>query len=180
MSIKILTIPGYGGSGEEHWQSYWEKEFPNIERVEQADWNAPQLLQWVEALDCVIQQNQQVILVAHSLACALVAHWALRHDTSSVLGAFLVSASDVDSPAHTPAEVRNFSPMPLAALPFKSMLVASMNDPYVSIDRAEQFAKAWGSEFHPIGEFGHINAESKLGSWTYGKTLLNSFLDTKQ
>lgn len=57
----------------------------------------------------------------HSLACSLISHWALSHDTSSIVGALLVSPADVDSPEHTPEEVRNFMPMPLEKLPYNLM-----------------------------------------------------------
>ncbi len=172
MSAKILTIPGYGGSGEKHWQSIWEKEYDNIERVEQDDWDKPQPKQWVDTLDYYIKPDEKYILVGHSLACSLVSHWALKHDSIAIIGALLVSPADVDSPEHTPEEVRNFMPMPLEKLPFKSIVVASDNDPYVSFERAEFFAKAWGSDFINIGSHGHINAESELSSWEFGKNLL--------
>jgi hypothetical protein len=28
----ILILPGIGGSGEEHWQTYWEKAQPSMRR----------------------------------------------------------------------------------------------------------------------------------------------------
>ncbi len=178
--MKILTIPGYGGSGKEHWQSYWNNEFGNIERVEQDDWDNPQLDLWLEQLNQSIQESpQDCILVAHSLGCALIAHWASKYSsndaTKNILGALLVAPADVDSKKHTPEEVRNFAPMPTTTLPFKSIVVSSDNDPYVSADRAEYFAKAWGSQFILYGSFGHINAESELSSWNFGKSLLDRF-----
>jgi predicted alpha/beta hydrolase family esterase len=177
MTTKILTLPGYCGSGEAHWQSIWESEFDNIQRVEQDDWNHPQLAPWVERLEYYIQniqKEERVLLVGHSLACSLISHWALAHDSSSIIGALLVSPADVDSPEHTPEEVRNFMPMPLAKLPFKSIVVASDNDPYVSFDRATFFAKSWGSRFINIGPYGHINADSELSSWEFGKELIHT------
>jgi predicted alpha/beta hydrolase family esterase len=172
MDTNILTIPGYGGSGKSHWQSLWEKEFKNIERVVQDNWNSPQCNLWVDRLNSYINKDKKYILVGHSLACSLVSHWTLTHDSSAIIGALLVSPADVDSPEHTPEEVRNFMPMPLEKLPFKSIVVASDNDPYVSFERAEFFANAWGSDFINIGSHGHINAESELSSWDFGKNLL--------
>jgi predicted alpha/beta hydrolase family esterase len=176
MTTKILTIPGYGGSGQKHWQSYWEKEYDNIQRVEQDDWDNPQLAPWVERLNSYINNDEKVLLVGHSLACSLISHWALKHDTDSIIGALLVSPADVDSPKHTPEEVRDFMPMPLEKLHFKSIVVASDNDPYVSFERAKLFADAWGSDFINCGSHGHINAESGLSSWEFGKDLMNSLV----
>ena len=178
MKTNILIIPGYGGSGSEHWQSYWEKEYENIQRVEQDDWGNSQLDVWLERLNDVIQSlDEDCILVGHSLACSLVAHWASKYQSKYIKGAFLVSSSDVDSSQHTPDAVRNFSPMPLSLLPFPSLVIASEDDPYVSLERSQFFARKWGSEFVNIGAFGHINADSALKSWDLGKKLFAEFAE---
>ncbi|MBI3452455.1 MAG: alpha/beta fold hydrolase, partial [Rhodospirillales bacterium] len=139
-------------------------------------WDNPSREEWVASLAAHIAAARgPVVLVAHSLACALVAHWAATH-RGDVRCALLVSPSDVDSFAHTPPEVRSFSPMPLAPLPFPSALVASSNDPYVDFRRAAQFAAAWGSRLIDVGRFGHINTDSNLGDWPQGRALLSELL----
>ncbi len=65
-----------------------------------------------------------------------------------------------------------FAPMPLARLPFASILVASTNDPYVARDRARVFAEAWGSELVEVGHAGHLDSASGLGAWPEGRALL--------
>jgi hypothetical protein len=62
--------------------------------------------------------------------------------------------------------------MPRRRLGFPSVVVASRNDPYVTLERARQFADAWGGRFVDIGDAGHINSESGLGDWPLGFTLL--------
>ena len=66
--------------------------------------------------------------------------------------------------------------MPRAALHFPSIVVASTNDEFVTVERAQEFADAWGSRLAIIGEAGHINAASKLGSWDAGRRLLDELL----
>jgi predicted alpha/beta hydrolase family esterase len=172
----ILIIPGLGNSGPAHWQTLWENQYPHTRRVIQRDWEAPDLSEWIQALEQAIADcASPPLLVAHSLACALVAHWAQKSNRL-VQGAFLVSPSDVDSAAHTPDVVRCFSPLPRVALPFPSLVVASSNDPYVDLARAEQFAQAWQSRFVNIGALGHINANSGLGDWPQGKALFEQLL----
>jgi len=173
---KILTIPGIGGSGIEHWHTHWEEELENIQRVEQADWDNPELQLWADTLNSYVENsNEKIILVAHSLACSLVAYWASNYETNTIKAALLVSPADVNSADHTPEEVRNFAPISTETLPFKSIVVASDNDPYVAIDRAKYFAKSWGSHFINYGSHGHINADSGLGSWQDGKDLVAQF-----
>ena len=114
-------------------------------------------------------------LAAHSLACALVAHWAAgtRH---AAKGALMVAPADVDSPLHTADEVRSFGPMPMRRLPFPTIVVASTDDPFASIDRASAFAQAWASRLVIIERAGHINADAGFGPWPEGRVLLNELL----
>ena len=168
----VLILPGLGSSGPEHWQTYWEKAYPQFTRVEQRDWDNPDRDEWIATLDrAMATAGRAAAPRRDSLACALVAHWAARHQRP-VFGTLLVSPSDVDSPAHTPPEVRGFSPMPLQRLPGKNIVVASADDPYVDIARAERFAKAWGARFVNAGPCGHINSASGLGAWPPGQKLL--------
>jgi predicted alpha/beta hydrolase family esterase len=57
--------------------------------------------------------------------------------------------------------------------------VASLNDPYLSLNRAQYFAEKWGSEFINIGKKGHINSDSKLGFWEEGQLILQKLLNEK-
>ncbi|KIO77617.1 alpha/beta hydrolase [Pedobacter lusitanus] len=173
MEPKILIIPGLGGSGEEHWQSYWSRNLDNMVRIEQENWDAPEPDKWLKTLnDTLLEINQPVILVAHSLAVSLVAHWAASHTDPNIKGALLVAPADVDSPAHTPDSIRSFAPIPLSALPFPSIVVASEDDTFVSLERARYFAAQWGSEFVNIGSKGHINSASNLELWEEGQLIL--------
>lgn len=169
-----IIIPGLGNSGPAHWQSLWQKTLPNVLRIEQRDWENPAKEEWLQTLDKTVQQVPgDCVLIAHSLGVALVAHWAVNFHSSKVRAAFLVSPSDVDSREHTPDSVRDFAPMPLTALPFRSIVVASSNDPFVTLARATQFAQAWGADLVNIGPCGHINADSNMGDWPQGLKILS-------
>jgi predicted alpha/beta hydrolase family esterase len=174
MTTTILTIPGLWNSGPEHWQTLWEAADFTFRRVQQADWETPRCEDWVENLDAaiaaVIAAGSDVILVAHSLGCATVAHWS-RASRRPVRGAFLVAPSDVEAPIYPPG-TSGFSPMPLEPLRFPSLVVNSPDDPWISSERARQFAAAWGSRFVEIAPAGHINSASGLGDWPEGRSLL--------
>ena len=168
----ILILPGYGDSGPEHWQSHWERADPACRRVVQDDWLTPRLDAWLATLKRYIALSvAPPVLVAHSLACALVAHWAARPGAAA-RAALLVAPADVDSPLRTPEEVRSFSPIPLVRLPFPSIVVASTDDPFASRERATAFATAWGSRVVALGRAGHINADAGFGPWPEGRRLL--------
>ena len=170
-----LILPGFSNSGPEHWQSHWERIDPSCRRVEQADWEAPRCADWVATLDAAISSAPgPVVLVAHSSSCALVAHWAREAADSQrarVRGALLVAPSDPEGPAY-PTGPTGFAPMPLDRLPFRSIVVASTNDVYVTAEKAREYAAAWGSELVDVGAAGHINSASGLGDWPAGRVLL--------
>ena len=178
----VLILPGYGDSGPDHWQSHWERADPAFRRVMQDDWLLPKLTDWVARLeDAVAGCAMPPVLAAHSLACALVAHWATRPGARAA-GALLVAPADVDSPAHTADEVRNFSPIPLVQLPFPSIVVTSADDPFVTPARAAAFARAWGSRLVTVERAGHLNADAGFGLWPEGRRLLTELTgsDTRQ
>jgi predicted alpha/beta hydrolase family esterase len=175
MNPRVLLLPGLYNSGPEHWQRYWAAEhgFPI---VEQRDWETPDRREWVETLQrAVTAEPGPVVLVGHSLSCCLIAHWAGAHPSENVQGALLVAPSDVEAPSY-PQGTTGFTPMPLDPLPFPSIVVASTDDEYVSLDRAERFARAWGSHFEVLGPLGHINSASRLGLWPEGYALLRELM----
>ena len=175
--LPVLILPGIGNSGPEHWQTLWERQDPSCERVSQSEWEAPHCADWMARLSRVVgERSGHAVLAAHSSACPLVAHWAAAAPAeyvSRIRGALLVAPSDPDGPNYPIGPV-GFSPMPLRALPFASIVVASTDDRYVAADRAREYADAWGSRFVLLQGAGHINAASGLGSWPEGYALLDS------
>jgi len=173
---RVLTLPGWQGSGPGHWQSLWERRY-GYERVEQHDWDHPLRGDWIARLDEVLlQSSQPAVLAAHSLGCMQVAAWAThsRH-TGRVKAALLVAPGDVER-EDLRGPLRTWSPIALQALPFPSVLLGSQNDPYCSHERAQLFAQKWGSRFVDYGRRGHINADSGLGDWDEGHAMLETLM----
>ncbi len=145
-SIRYLIVPGWQGSPEDHWQTHWQNSLPNSARVEQADWLTPRREDWVAALaEAIAADSTPVILIAHSLGCVTVSHWAATAPVQylrQVRGALLVAPADVERPSCAPA-LRNFAPIPTDLLPFPSQVVASDNDAAVSAPRALELARHW-------------------------------------
>jgi len=170
-SIRYLIVPGWQGSPDEHWQSHWQRSLPNGARVEQTNWMTPRRDDWVAALEAeVAASSDPVILIAHSLGCVTVAHWARHAPLASlgqVRGALLVAPADVERPA-CPEALHNFAPMPRDLLPFPCQIVSSDNDPAISAPRALQLARDWGAEAGILSGAGHINVKSGHRYWEQG------------
>ena len=170
VATPVLVLPGHGNSGPHHWQTLWELRHSDWLRVNLSNWDGPACDDWIHALDAAVKACPiPPLLVAHSLACLLVAHWAHR---SALVpkGAFLVAVPDPQS-ASFPPTARGFVPVPMVSFVFRSFVVASANDPFGSLAHAKHCAMAWGSTFVNIGRAGHINADSGHGEWKEGYEL---------
>ena len=175
MDCDVLILAGLWNSGPDHWQTHWERKHPEWKRAAHRDWNSPECGEWVAELNAAIAESEgPPLLVAHSLACVAVAKWAASGSPLKIAGAFLVAPSDVDAASY-PIDANDFQPMPMAKLPFPSMVVASSNDDYITLERARAIAAAWGSSFVEIGEAGHVNGASGYGEWPEGERMLMEF-----
>src|SRR5262245_31338805 len=108
----ILIVPGLGGSGEHHWQTHLERTRPGAVRVQQDNWDRPDLSEWLARLASAVETWPEPVMVAHSLGCLLVAHLALARPDLPITAALLVAPADVESTRHTPDHIRGFAPIP--------------------------------------------------------------------
>lgn len=169
-----LVLPGIGGSGEAHWQTLWEAEDAGLTRFAPADWDRPDLAEWTGALERALAGfSRPPLLIAHSLACLLVAH-AAESIAGRVRGAFLVAVPDPDGPAF-PTQAASFRDVPARVLPFPALIVASSDDPYGTREHARRRAQDWGAGLVEIGARGHINGASGVGDWREGRRLFDAF-----
>jgi predicted alpha/beta hydrolase family esterase len=71
-----------------------------------------------------------------------------------------------------PGDAKNFGELPLVRLPFPLTVVSSDNDPYGTREHMEKCAEAWGGKLVAVSGLGHINADSGLGAWPEGRSIL--------
>lgn len=171
----IIILPGIGGSGPDHWQSRWQAVDPSMTRFAPSDWDDPDLGDWLFALDRAVGiAVRPPILLAHSLACLLVVHWAATR-SARVAGALLVAPPDPASPPFPP-EAASFAPVPMRSLPFPTRVAVSADDPFGTLDYGRAFAFTLGAELVEIGPLGHVNSASGLQDWPQGRVLLDDFI----
>ena len=171
----VLILPGWQGSGPTHWQMRWAALHGHAV-VEQDDWQRPRRGDWLARLDEVVidtpGEGADIVLAAHSLGCIQVAAWAAvsRH-TGRIRGALLVAPADVER-ADLREQIPGWAPIARARLPFAARVVASRDDPFMALDKAQVLARYWGAQWSDIGPAGHINADSGLGDWPQGHAWL--------
>ena len=168
----VLLVPGIGNSGPGHWQSLWQAKHADVARAMQPDWDHPVCDEWVENLDQVVGQvPAPPIVVAHSLGCLTVAHWAARSDRPCF--AILLVAVPDPSGLVFPKEATGFAAAPAALRKYRVTVVSSDDDPYATMTYTEEQVAAWGAEHVCLSQRGHINTASGLGDWAEGWAIVN-------
>jgi predicted alpha/beta hydrolase family esterase len=142
-------------------------------RVQQDNWISPTRSAWVSRIaETILAQNGPVVLVAHSLGCIASTHLP-PEAVARLQGALLVAPADPERRA----PLVDFAPVPYHTLPYRSVVVASSNDPYCPVRTAGAYARSWGSEFVRLQNAGHINIDAGFGAWPLGLALLQSLVD---
>ncbi len=172
----ILVIPGYLGSGPEHWQSRWEKKLSTARRIEQRDWAHPDCAEWTETiLREASLASRPAVLVAHSLGVIAALH-AAQQSHEKIAGAFLVAPPSDETIREIPAIDAAFLPIPRARLPFPAVVVGSSDDPYADPLFPRRLAEDIGARFIDAGASGHINVDSGHGPWPEGTLAFAHFV----
>lgn len=168
--FQVIIVPGLHNSGPGHWQTRWQARHPEFVRVQQDDWDHPSLPAWAARLEQLRRRDPRpALLLAHSFGCLTAAH-SIARDSRGVAGALLVAPADPD-------KFGVATLLPALALDCPTILVSSVNDPWMSAAKAALWARRWGSELIEEGRLGHINADSGLGDWAEGQGYLHRLAD---
>ena len=153
--------------------------------MEQADWFHPDKDAWVaRILEEVACSTRPAVLVGHSLGVAAILHAAARVDPTRVAGGYLVAPADLEARDRWPPDAgqdweaiaASFAPMPALKLPFPTRLIASSDDGFCSVERAQSLGAAWGADVSIVTDAGHINSASGHGPWPEGLLTFGQFL----
>jgi predicted alpha/beta hydrolase family esterase len=163
----ILIVPGLSNSCDRHWQSWFEGCLPGCVRVSQTDWERADLRVWTGAVKNAAEASTgRVWIVAHSFGCLATA-CAASQTKADIAGALLVAPAD-------PAKFGAAFMLPRTALPFRTVVVGSENDDWMSLGNARRWSRAWGASFVNAGRAGHINVASGHGPWPDGLHLFGA------
>jgi len=174
----ILIVPGLRDHVAEHWQTLLEARLDKARSVPPLTTNKLDCQARIDNIQQLVESiDGDIILVAHSAGCLMVAHWAAQFDRP-IKGALLAAPPDLDAtwPASypTPESLRDqgWAPLPSRRLPFPSILAVSSNDYLASPEAASRLAVEWGSKLVDLGEVGHLNPASGFGPWPQAEALI--------
>ncbi len=173
-TVPTVVVPGWNGSGPDHWQSWLEDHLHEAGRQtlrpDFPDLDHPDLVGWLAALRTTLDglPADGYDVVAHSLGAVLwLHHVANPGDSPRAARVALVAPP---SPTLDEAEVASFFPPPLDIDTVRrgadgTVLVGSDDDPYLP----EGIAAAYGLPLKiattVIEGGGHLNTDYGYGEW---------------
>jgi predicted alpha/beta hydrolase family esterase len=166
--VRVLVIPGLRGSGEAHWQTWLQAHFRRSRRVDQADWERPELEAWSTRIGELLASEPagEWVAVAHSFGCLALAH----HLGRPAAQGGVISAALMVAPAE-PGKFDLEHLLPAGSLGVPGHVVASDTDPWMSAGSARRWADRWGLALTSLGDAGHINVEAGFGPLPIAKQL---------
>ena len=185
---RLVTVPGLHGSDGAHWQTWLERQFARSLRVEQDDWDAPDLAVWSAALARRLAgERGPFLLAAHSFGCLVAAHalstGMLGQSGGSANGARGgkgTAGADIAgvlfvAPA-SPEKFRFAGVFEAQRLSVPSILIGSETDPWMPLEGARTLAQQLGSTFVNLGDAGHINTAAGFGPWPRAKYFVDTLV----
>lgn len=179
----VLIVPGLRDHVAEHWQTLLATKLAptrDVHTVPPLEHDKLSCAARVQAIQRTLEQiDGPVILVAHSGGVIMLAHWAQQYQRDNIVGALLAAPADLETPLPvgypTLEALRDngWLPIPRTALPFRSIVAASSNDPLAALARVEELARDWGSECVSVGAVGHLNPASGFGEWPRAEELIH-------
>ncbi|MGN6651260.1 RBBP9/YdeN family alpha/beta hydrolase [Trinickia sp.] len=168
---RLVTVPGLHGSEEAHWQSWLQRQFARSLRVEQSDWDMPDLDRWALSVGNLLERKKgPFIIAAHSYGCLATAHALTRHiSTTDIAGILFVAPA-------SPDKFMSFGRFDARRLDVPSILVGSENDPWMPAAEAQELAGRLGSVFVNLGTVGHINTAAGFGPWPRAKFFVDTLI----
>lgn len=165
-TIRVLIVPGLRDSGPAHWQSWLQTQYRGAVRVTQANWEDPDLQAWSARIAATLARHPaqtQWVAVAHSFGCLALAHHLAQQRqatgaTQRIRTALMVAPAD-------PVKFGLVQALPQTGLGLPLRLLASENDPWMTLAQARQWANTWGAAWQNLGQVGHVNTESGFGPW---------------
>jgi predicted alpha/beta hydrolase family esterase len=167
---RVLILHGWGGSDFPHWQSWLAseiaKDYGCVSFLRFSNNDFPNKNEWLVELAKELKSFKPDIVICHSLANILWFHLCGELKIAGVKKLFLVAPPSLKCNIE---ELKSFFPCEIPANLYakETLLVASTNDPYMSLDEATLLAQSLGVEMLILQNAGHINTDGGYGEWPW-------------
>ncbi|MEO6886044.1 MAG: alpha/beta hydrolase [Jatrophihabitantaceae bacterium] len=173
-TVPTVIVPGWRGSGPEHWQSWLTAQLQAADREvrvpELPDLDNPSLQPWLAALRACLAglPDTDYDVVAHSLGAVLwLHHVATPNDSPRAARVALVAPP---APHTSIPEIASFFPPPLDIDTLRhsaegTVLVGGSDDPYLPEGIALEYGRPLKTATTVIEGGGHLSEESGYGEW---------------
>lgn len=173
-TVPTVVVPGWGGSGAGHWQTWLEEQLHGLgrdtRRPDFPDLDRPDLADWLAALRASLADlpADGYDVVAHSLGAVLWLHHVA--DPGSSPRAARVLLVSPPAPGTDFAEIAAFFPPPMDVDTVRrgadgTVLVAGDDDPYLPAGIAAAYGLPLKMATTVVSGGGHLNTESGFGEW---------------
>lgn len=176
----VLFVPGLRWEFTGHWQNVVARSSCGSRVVMPLDSDKLSCRSRVMGLEAALRAIEgPVVIVAHHMGVMVTAHWAqwAEHRAAQIHAALLLAPPDLENPhpRHDPPmnalRSNGWLPIPRRVLPFRAVVGASTNDPFVRFKRAVGFARDWKAQLMDLGP-----VASGGGDWIRGEALLGELL----
>jgi len=173
--MSTLILHGWGGSDYPHWQShlasqiaqeYGTVSFPLLDNC-----HFPSKNRWMRQVKQILQEFRPDTVVCHSLANTLWFWLSDEGEIDRVKRLIMVSPPSRYTKEET---IKTFFPSPIPNNLYADEvdMILSDDDPYITIDEAQEISQRYDIPMKILKNAGHINADSGYGRWSYIEDLV--------
>lgn len=173
---RVFIIHGWGGDSNEGWLVWLKKELESkgyeVVVPDMPDTDNPKINAWTNHLkDLVGMCDKDTYFVSHSIGCQTVMRYLEKLSENEkaggvifVAGWFSLTEDTWDDDIYTKEKVDEWINTPINFGEIKThtdrfMLIASDNDPYVSLSNTKLFKNNLGAKIIVLKQKGHISGE---------------------
>lgn len=163
--IKVILIHGNGGgTGQDHWFPYIQRELKNrqIECIapDFPDSKLARSKYWLPFLEKELSADKDTILIGHSTGAVAALRYAENHQ---ILGSIVIAVYYTDLGYESEQQSGYFNqPWDWASIKQNqqwSVVISSNNDPYIPITQPKLIAQKLGSEYIELPNKGHFGSD---------------------
>ncbi len=157
---KVYIVHGYTASADKHWFPWLAQELAKIGvecyRLNMPDSSSPNPDKWLRHLEEHVSIDDETIVVGHSLGCIAWLNFLARNFLKPKAAIFV---SGFYQPLDTIPELSSFSNSYAVApscLPFKSYVIAALDDTIVPHPYSDELAKHLKADYIRLPSGGHF------------------------